>query len=69
MPHRAHFQRMEDSTQQDWQLIGGEFMQFAKNCLIVLSNICSYSKGITAVFRLIVTRTVTNRDPRHARWA
>jgi hypothetical protein len=30
MPHRAHFQRMEDSTQQDWQLIGGEFMQFAK---------------------------------------
>ena len=26
---RAQFLRMQDSTQADWQLIGGEFMQFA----------------------------------------
>lgn len=30
MNARAGFVRMQDSTQQDWQLIGGEFMQFAK---------------------------------------
>lgn len=30
MTARASFTRMQDSTQQDWQLIGGEFMQFAK---------------------------------------
>jgi len=30
MLHRAHFVRMEDSTQQDWQIIGGEFIQFTK---------------------------------------
>ena len=26
---RAQFLRMQDSTQADWQTIGGEFMQFA----------------------------------------
>ncbi|MDM0079931.1 HD domain-containing protein [Variovorax sp. J31P179] len=30
MNARANFVRMQDSTQQDWQLIGGEFMQFAQ---------------------------------------
>ncbi|HTN67287.1 MAG TPA: HD domain-containing protein [Burkholderiaceae bacterium] len=30
MTARASFTRMQDSTQQDWQLIGGEFRQFAK---------------------------------------
>lgn len=30
MTARASFTRMQDSTQQDWQLIGGEFMQFAQ---------------------------------------
>jgi len=30
MNARAHFTRMQDSTQPDWQIIGGEFMQFAK---------------------------------------
>ncbi|MES2263080.1 MAG: HD domain-containing protein [Pseudomonadota bacterium] len=29
MNARTSFTRMQDSTQQDWQLIGGEFMQFA----------------------------------------
>ena len=29
MEKRATFLRMQDSTQADWQLIGGEFMQFA----------------------------------------
>ena len=29
MDKRATFLRMQDSTQADWQLIGGEFMQFA----------------------------------------
>ena len=28
MQHKANFLRMQDSTQADWQLIGGEFMQF-----------------------------------------
>jgi predicted HD phosphohydrolase len=30
MSARASFTRMQDSTQQDWQLIGMEFMQFAQ---------------------------------------
>jgi len=30
MNARATFIRMQDSTQQDWQLIGAEFMQFSK---------------------------------------
>lgn len=30
MHKHAHFTRMQDSTQQDWQLIGAEFMQFSK---------------------------------------
>ncbi|MBC3869582.1 HD domain-containing protein [Undibacterium oligocarboniphilum] len=30
MHHRAHFTRMEDSTQEDWQIIGTEFRQFAQ---------------------------------------
>lgn len=30
MQHRTHFIRMEDSTQQDWQIIGGEFQRFAQ---------------------------------------
>jgi len=30
MNARANFVRMQDSTQQDWQLIGSEFMQFAQ---------------------------------------
>jgi predicted HD phosphohydrolase len=30
MNARANFTRMTDSTSQDWQLIGAEFMQFAK---------------------------------------
>ena len=30
MTGRATFARLQDSTQKDWQLIGGEFMQFAK---------------------------------------
>ena len=30
MTERATFTRMQDSTQPDWQLIGGEFMQFSK---------------------------------------
>ena len=30
MKARANFARLQDSTQQDWQLIGGEFMQFAR---------------------------------------
>ena len=29
MNARANFVRMQDSTREDWQLIGGEFMQFA----------------------------------------
>lgn len=29
MTTRAQFTRMQDSSQADWQLIGGEFMQFA----------------------------------------
>ena len=29
MNARASFKRMQDSTREDWQLIGGEFMQFA----------------------------------------
>ncbi len=29
MNARANFTRMQDSTREDWQLIGGEFMQFA----------------------------------------
>ena len=29
MNARATFVRMQDSTREDWQLIGGEFMQFA----------------------------------------
>ena len=31
MNARANFTRMQDSTQQDWQVIGGEFMQFTKS--------------------------------------
>jgi predicted HD phosphohydrolase len=31
MNARANFTRMQDSTREDWQLIGGEFMQFAAN--------------------------------------
>jgi predicted HD phosphohydrolase len=30
MNARAGFNRMDQSTQEDWQIIGGEFMQFAK---------------------------------------
>jgi predicted HD phosphohydrolase len=30
MNARASFNRMDESTQADWQIIGGEFMQFAK---------------------------------------
>ncbi|MDM0016729.1 HD domain-containing protein [Variovorax saccharolyticus] len=30
MNARANFVRMQDSTQDDWRLIGGEFMQFAQ---------------------------------------
>ncbi|MES2071061.1 MAG: HD domain-containing protein [Pseudomonadota bacterium] len=30
MNARANFTRMQDSTQQDWQLIGAEFMQFTQ---------------------------------------
>jgi predicted HD phosphohydrolase len=30
MTDRANFVRMQDSTQQDWMLIGGEFMHFAR---------------------------------------
>jgi predicted HD phosphohydrolase len=30
MNARAGFNRMDESTQEDWQIIGGEFMQFAK---------------------------------------
>lgn len=30
MNARAQFVRMEDSTQKDWQLIGGEFMHFTQ---------------------------------------
>ena len=30
MHHRAYFTRMEDSTQEDWQIIGTEFRQFAQ---------------------------------------
>jgi len=30
MNARANFNRMQDSTQADWQVIGGEFMQFSK---------------------------------------
>jgi predicted HD phosphohydrolase len=30
MNARATFNRMDESTQADWQIIGGEFMQFAK---------------------------------------
>ncbi len=30
MNARASFVRMQDSTQEDWRLIGGEFMQFAQ---------------------------------------
>jgi len=30
MSARANFTSMQDSTQQDWQIIGGEFIQFAK---------------------------------------
>jgi len=30
MTARASFTRMQDSTRQDWQLIGGEFMQFVQ---------------------------------------
>lgn len=29
MAHRATFVRMQDSTREDWQAIGGEFMHFA----------------------------------------
>ena len=29
MNARANFVRMQDSTQEDWKVIGGEFMQFA----------------------------------------
>jgi hypothetical protein len=29
MNARANFVRMQDSTREDWQTIGGEFMQFA----------------------------------------
>jgi predicted HD phosphohydrolase len=31
MNARAGFTRMDESTQADWQIIGGEFMQFAKS--------------------------------------
>jgi predicted HD phosphohydrolase len=31
MNARANFTRMQDSTQADWQVIGGEFMPFAQN--------------------------------------
>ena len=31
MNTRASFTRMQDSTQPDWQIIGGEFMQFSKS--------------------------------------
>lgn len=30
MNARANFMRMQDSTREDWQLIGGEFAQFAR---------------------------------------
>ncbi|MFZ6843068.1 HD domain-containing protein [Undibacterium sp. RuTC16W] len=30
MANHANFVRMQDSTQQDWQVIGAEFMQFSK---------------------------------------
>ncbi|MDO8652627.1 MAG: phosphohydrolase [Undibacterium sp.] len=30
MHTRAHFIHMQDSTQQDWQLIGADFMKFSK---------------------------------------
>lgn len=30
MNARAHFTRMQDSTADDWKLIGGEFMQFSQ---------------------------------------
>ncbi|MDM0112704.1 phosphohydrolase [Variovorax sp. J22R133] len=31
MNERASFVRMQDSTREDWQLIGGEFMRFASD--------------------------------------
>ena len=31
MSSRTNFTRMQDSTQPDWQIIGGEFMQFTKS--------------------------------------
>ena len=31
MNDRAQFIRMKDSTQEDWKLIAGEFMQFTKS--------------------------------------
>lgn len=30
MNHRARFVRMDQSTKEDWQLIGGEFVKFSK---------------------------------------
>ena len=30
MAKHAQFTRMQDSTQEDWQLIGAEFMEFSK---------------------------------------
>ena len=32
MDHRATFTRMDESTQDDWKLIGAEFKSFAGRC-------------------------------------
>jgi hypothetical protein len=38
MNTRANFTRMQDSTQADWQVIGGEFMQFSTIYKSALDN-------------------------------
>src|SRR5688500_16426354 len=50
MNTRASFTRMQDSTQADWQIISGEFMQFSKGLpdLVIahLKILADYSGGV-----------------------
>ena len=43
MNARASFTRMQDSTQPDWQIIGGEFMQFSQTLTDRVLTRISYS--------------------------
>ena len=70
MDKRATFLRMQDSTQADWQIIGGEFMQFASQLparVIQHLQILQGDYGGFPVDRLthsLQTATLAHRDGR-----